>query len=118
MHSNYQVTETHYANLALTIHSRIDDLHRRAEKLAPRIAEDTAEAGATNLTVREHVQLAWVVSVSRLRSITDVRRGDLGHGRAYGELHRERAAPVDGDPRIVVVRRGGLGAGCGPAGGV
>src|SRR5258708_38911173 len=57
MHSSYQVQATHYADMSLSVHDRINDLHRRADGLAPRLAEETLDAGCTNLTVREHGNL-------------------------------------------------------------
>jgi hypothetical protein len=57
MDSSYQVQETHYGDLSLSVHDRINDLHRRADRLAPRMAEQTLDAGCTNLTVREHGEL-------------------------------------------------------------
>jgi hypothetical protein len=50
MHSSYQHQATSYANLSLaSAHAIVNDLHRRAAKLAPRFADETAEAGCTNL---------------------------------------------------------------------
>src|SRR5258708_11249293 len=57
MHSSYQVKETHYADMSLSVHARISDLHGRADRRAPRLAEETLDAGCTNLTVREHGNL-------------------------------------------------------------
>src|SRR5258708_26678868 len=57
MHSSQQVQATHYADMSLSVHDRINDLHRRADRLAPRLAEETLDAGCTNLTVREHGSL-------------------------------------------------------------
>ena len=34
MDSSYQVQETHCGNLSLSVHDRINDLHRRADRLA------------------------------------------------------------------------------------
>ena len=48
--SGYQHHPTSFANLALgNTHEIINDLHRRAARLAPRFYEDTADAGCTNL---------------------------------------------------------------------
>jgi hypothetical protein len=50
MHSSYQHHATSYANLALgNAHEINSDLHRQAEAIAPRFAEETADAGCTNL---------------------------------------------------------------------
>ena len=46
--SHYQHHETHYADLSLPIHERINDLFRRAERLAPRVADSAAESGNTD----------------------------------------------------------------------
>jgi len=53
--SGYQHHRTNFANLDLIeanpygVHDAINDLHRRAARLAPRFYEDTADAGCTNL---------------------------------------------------------------------
>ena len=57
MDSSYQVHETHYADMSLSVHDRINDLHRTADRLALRVAEEALDSGCTNLTVREHGQL-------------------------------------------------------------
>lgn len=47
MFSNYQLTETHYGDMSLSIHDRINDLCRRASKLAPAITESALGSGCT-----------------------------------------------------------------------
>jgi hypothetical protein len=48
MHSSYQHHETHYADLSLPVHERINDLHRRAERLAPAVADSALDSGCTD----------------------------------------------------------------------
>src|SRR5260221_2565198 len=57
MDSSYQVRETHCAEMSLSVHDRISGLHRRADRLALRVAEEALDSGCTILTVREHGQL-------------------------------------------------------------
>jgi hypothetical protein len=54
MNSSYQATATAYGirlpgSEQLSAHDIINALHRKASKLAPRFADDTADAGCTNL---------------------------------------------------------------------
>src|SRR5258708_14919611 len=53
MHSSQQVQATHYADMSLSVHDRINDLRGRRDRRAPRLAEETMAAGCTNLRVRE-----------------------------------------------------------------
>jgi len=62
MLSHYSTHESHYANLDLPIHDRINDLDLRAAKLAPRVAESAAESGCTDRRPSDdhpRAQSAW-----------------------------------------------------------
>jgi hypothetical protein len=48
MFSHYAEADTHHADMSLSVHERIDDLHRRAEGLAPAVAESAADSGCTD----------------------------------------------------------------------
>lgn len=48
MFSTYQVQATSYADRTLSVHERIDDLHRRARGLAPAIEESAANSSCTD----------------------------------------------------------------------
>jgi hypothetical protein len=48
MHSHYAHEATSYANMQLSVHERIDDLHKRAYGLAPSVAESAADSGCTD----------------------------------------------------------------------
>jgi hypothetical protein len=48
MHSHYAQEATSYANMQLSVHERISDLHRRAEGMAPAVAESAADSGCTD----------------------------------------------------------------------
>src|SRR5258708_8579137 len=108
MHSSYQVQATHYADMSLSVHDRINDLHRRADGLAPRLAEETLDAGCTNLTVREHGNLgprqqkAWdmVAEAHGWNAISDAPEL-LAHAEQYerdGPRGPERQPVRGGDP--------------------
>jgi hypothetical protein len=48
MFSSYQHIATSHADLKLTVHDRINDLYRRAEKMATMAAHYAADSGCTN----------------------------------------------------------------------
>jgi hypothetical protein len=48
MYSHYAQSETHHADMSLSVHERIADLHKRAAGLAPAIAESATESGCTD----------------------------------------------------------------------
>jgi hypothetical protein len=48
MHSHYAHEATSYANMQLSVHERIDDLHKRAYGLAPSVAESADDSGCTD----------------------------------------------------------------------
>ncbi len=54
MDSSYQIRETHYGDLSLTVHDRINDLHDRADGLARAVADSAMDSGCTDKTRREH----------------------------------------------------------------
>jgi hypothetical protein len=53
----YQMTATHHANMALPVHERINDLHRRAERLAPAVAASALSSGCTDQTRASYATL-------------------------------------------------------------
>jgi hypothetical protein len=48
MHSHYAQEATSYANLQLSVHARINDLHRRAHGIAPAVEESALDSGCTD----------------------------------------------------------------------
>lgn len=48
MFSSYQREATFHADMTLGIHERIDDLHSRARRLAPRVEDSAADSGCTD----------------------------------------------------------------------
>src|SRR5580692_11400888 len=48
MHSHYAHEATSYANMQLSVHERIDDLHKRADGLAPAVAKSADDSGCTD----------------------------------------------------------------------
>jgi hypothetical protein len=57
MLSAYQITETHHGDMTLPVHERIDDLHRRAGRLAPAVEEGAADSGCTDQTKASYGKL-------------------------------------------------------------
>jgi hypothetical protein len=48
MHSHYAQEATSYANMQLSVHARINDLHRRAHGIAPTVEESALDSGCTD----------------------------------------------------------------------
>ncbi len=57
MHSSYQLHETHYADLSLTVHNRINDLNRRAQGLATAVADSAMDSGCTDQSAATYRKL-------------------------------------------------------------
>ncbi len=57
LNKGYQISETHHGDLSLSIHERINELHRRAEGLAYRVADSAADSGCTDQTAASYAQL-------------------------------------------------------------
>jgi hypothetical protein len=54
MHSHYGIQATSHAKVQLSVHERIDDLHKRASGMAPAVEESAADSGCTDWSRREH----------------------------------------------------------------
>src|SRR5260221_13212231 len=57
MDSSYQIRETHYGDISLSVHDRINQLNRQAEGLAPRVADSALDSGCTDQTKRTHGEM-------------------------------------------------------------
>jgi hypothetical protein len=130
MHSSYQVKETSYADLSLSVHERIDDLNRRAYGLAPAVAESAMDSGCTDMTKASYEALtprrqkAWdmIAEAYAWNAISDnehglamaesaelngpayrVEYGEHGFG-VYVEAPEPTAAGVDPWVRILTIK--------------
>jgi hypothetical protein len=62
MNSSYQLQPTHHATLTLSAHEIVNELNRRADRIAPRFSEECGDASCTNLRPgadQPRRQLVW-----------------------------------------------------------